>query len=216
MSAERICCIYEIVNRKDGHRYVGSAQNLYDRWHVHRSALRKSRHHSRRLQSAWNRDGEEIFDLIVIERVECVSDLVSREQHWIDARRNSHEIYNMRMRAESSRGHKHSPEFRAAISKRNKGVNRITPETRKKMAASMKGRVVSQETRLKISIAQKGKPRSRVPKNLSPAQRERLVAFLKSRTPPMLGKKHSEDTKRRMSEAAKKWRAERRLAAESI
>jgi group I intron endonuclease len=59
--------VYRIRNVVNGHCYVGSAINLVRRWCNHRSRLRSGRHHSKRLQSAWNRYGEAsfVFELLI-------------------------------------------------------------------------------------------------------------------------------------------------------
>ena len=59
--------IYAIVNTVNGKRYVGSAKRFRTRWNAHRAALNKGLHHSRHLQSAWNKYGAEAFVFTIIE-----------------------------------------------------------------------------------------------------------------------------------------------------
>ena len=67
-SVPNACCgIYKIVNRINQHYYVGSSKNIPFRWTRHKKALKSSSHHSRRLQRAWNKYGEESFEFIVVE-----------------------------------------------------------------------------------------------------------------------------------------------------
>lgn len=82
--------IYRIVNKINGKGYVGSAINFIKRWWKHKFDLRKNRHHSIKLQNAWNKYGEENFDFIVIELVKDKNKLIEREQYWINFYDASH------------------------------------------------------------------------------------------------------------------------------
>lgn len=59
--------IYCIINIKNGHKYIGSSTNMYQRLMCHRSWLRRGSHHSIYLQRAWNKYGESIFECYAIE-----------------------------------------------------------------------------------------------------------------------------------------------------
>lgn len=76
--------IYMIRNVIDGTVYVGSGKVIQNRWKSHRSLLRRGKHHSPKLQRAWNRDGEQAFAFSVLEVVELEADLMDKEQKWID------------------------------------------------------------------------------------------------------------------------------------
>jgi group I intron endonuclease len=74
--------IYKILNKINGKYYVGSAKNIYDRWSDHKKDLKKSRHHNRHLQRAWDKYGKENFELVVVET--CVPEaLLDREQEHL-------------------------------------------------------------------------------------------------------------------------------------
>lgn len=78
--------IYEIVCEVSGRRYIGSAVNFKARWNTHRSQLRRSVHHSRHLQRAWDKHGEDKFSfrkLLVCGK----ENLVTYEQILIDGMR---------------------------------------------------------------------------------------------------------------------------------
>lgn len=65
--------IYAIVNKRNGHRYVGQASNMRDRVAQQYRALQSGGHrgHDRRaLQEAWNSYGPDAFDFIVLEYVD--------------------------------------------------------------------------------------------------------------------------------------------------
>jgi group I intron endonuclease len=54
--------IYEIKNKINGHRYIGSTVNFKSRWANHKTTLRGKRHHSFVLQKAWDTYGENNFE----------------------------------------------------------------------------------------------------------------------------------------------------------
>lgn len=79
---EKLCGIYTITS-PNGSCYVGSSININHRWCGHRSMLRSGKHHSSRLQAAWNKHGDlmrfEVYEL-------CRKDeLLQKEQNAIDS-----------------------------------------------------------------------------------------------------------------------------------
>lgn len=58
--------IYEIKNRVNGKRYIGSSNNITRRWRQHRHCLRNNRHRNDYLQKAYNKYGEENFTFSVV------------------------------------------------------------------------------------------------------------------------------------------------------
>lgn len=75
------CGIY-CITTPNGSQYIGSSIKIERRWHEHRSTLRHGKHHSERLQAAWNKHGAALrFDVLE----ECAAqELNGREQAWID------------------------------------------------------------------------------------------------------------------------------------
>jgi group I intron endonuclease len=61
--------IYVIRCKTTNKAYIGSSKNIRLRWNAHRYKLRKGIHHSKKLQHAWNKYGEESFEFIVAEEV---------------------------------------------------------------------------------------------------------------------------------------------------
>jgi group I intron endonuclease len=126
--------IYEIVNLTNGKRYIGSALKFSARWAGHRHRLRAGEHHSRHLQAAWNRYGEDAFDFRVVET--CDRDaLLAREQHHIDAGCD----YNKCMTAGSPLGVKHSEPARRKMSERRRGVRKAKTHV-DRVTAALKAR----------------------------------------------------------------------------
>lgn len=105
------CGVYEIVNKVNGKRYVGSAVNLASRWRVHRHHLRQNKHHSIALQRAWNKYGEDSFDCLLIEKCNK-EDLLATEQFHLDCGYD----YNSSPTATSSLGIRRSEETKKKCS----------------------------------------------------------------------------------------------------
>lgn len=93
------CGIYQIVNKVNGKRYVGSAVNFAARWRVHKHQLRHGKHHSVALQRAWDKYGEDSFGFSILERCKR-NDLLEREQFHL----NIGYDYNCSPTASSSMG----------------------------------------------------------------------------------------------------------------
>jgi len=150
--------IYSITCAASGKIYIGSAVNYVKRWADHKWDLRNQKHCNRKLQNSWNKYGEGAFEFAIIEKVEDLSMLLAREQHWIDFH-NSYKVgLNMTPTAGSPLGRvqteatkqllreiNSTPEFKAAHSARHKGKI-VSEETRKKQAAAKLGRKQSPET----------------------------------------------------------------------
>ena len=71
-------------------RYLGASQDVEQRWREHRSALGLSKHHSIKLQRAWDKYGKRAFHFEVLELVE--GDLDLAEQNWLDRTENAYNV----------------------------------------------------------------------------------------------------------------------------
>lgn len=79
--------IYKIVNTETKEFYLGSSTNFNKRKTEHLYDLRHNCHHSKYLQNAWNKYGEDKFEFIVFKDYKAKAsnkDLKSREQNYID------------------------------------------------------------------------------------------------------------------------------------
>jgi group I intron endonuclease len=126
--------IYGIVNKINGHKYVGSAVNFYKRKSLHLRQLKKENHHSDYLQRAWTKYGEDNFEFIILEKVDKKEDLLIREQWWID---NSNSEYNVCKVAGSSLGVKRSDETKEKCRLAHLGEKH--PEWRRKLKSEAQG-----------------------------------------------------------------------------
>lgn len=76
--------IYKIINSINGKIYIGSAVCIKERWRCHKKDLLKNKHHSQKLQRAYNKYGIDTFKWEIIEFIENKDDLIKREQFWLD------------------------------------------------------------------------------------------------------------------------------------
>lgn len=148
--------IYRIRNLLTARVYIGSAVNMAKRRGIHLHQLRHSKHHSVKLQRAWDKAGEGAFVFEVVEIVNDASQLLAREQVWLDETRAWVTGYNCNPTAGSSLGRK------------------FTEETKAKFSAARIGKVRSIEARMRQSEATRGKPKS-------PEHRAKLAAANKTR-----------------------------------
>jgi group I intron endonuclease len=94
-----------------------SHSGFYTRWATHIYELRKGTHHSRYLQNAWNKYGEENFEFKILEFVDpelCIE----TEQEYLDCAL-SEQLYNMSPTAGNTRGVKKSEAHKAWLSELN-------------------------------------------------------------------------------------------------
>lgn len=62
--------IYKIYNKKTHQYYIGQSINVDNRLNQHKKELRKGKHINSKLQTAFNKYGEEAFDFAMIKEVE--------------------------------------------------------------------------------------------------------------------------------------------------
>lgn len=78
------CGIYKIICFRNRKFYIGSAKDIEYRWRKHKGLLRRNCHFNKYLQNSWNKHGEKAFVWEIVE-VTGIDELISREQHWLDA-----------------------------------------------------------------------------------------------------------------------------------
>lgn len=149
--------VYEIRNTVNGKKYVGSSIDIEKRWREHRHHLNKGAHGNSHLQAAWDKYGSKVFAFRVIEQVDDIQSLVQREQWWLDnVRASGAQTYNVGDCVDCpTRGIQFNAERKAELSIRTKQLWE-DPDYRTKTTAAHIGRVVSEETRRKMSEAHTG------------------------------------------------------------
>lgn len=76
--------VHFIVNTIDNKFYVGHSSNIFKRFLSHKSYLRRNIHHCSFLQRAWNKYGEDNFDFRVFKLCNTVEESILLEQRFID------------------------------------------------------------------------------------------------------------------------------------
>ena len=141
--------VYVIRCSGNGGLYVGSASlGIKRRWHIHKSDLRKGKHHNGRMQRAWNKYGEETFTVTVAEV--CLPEhCVAQEQVYMDYYRQQvgDRMFNLQPIAGSARGSKRTPEQRARTAELTRN---LSPEVREKMRKALTGQKRSEEVKARM------------------------------------------------------------------
>jgi group I intron endonuclease len=83
-NANHLSCIYEIRNLVNNKIYIGSTNNLMYRQNYHLSHLRSNTHYNPLLQGAWNKYGEDNFQIDVLMIVDDQRWLFVAEQAFLD------------------------------------------------------------------------------------------------------------------------------------
>lgn len=209
--------IYAIRNIINGKLYLGSAINLVRREGRHFVLLKNNRHFNKYLQAAYNKYWYFNFQFLIIEYCE-IDKLKWREQHWLNILHcwKRDKGYNICRIADNRLGVLHTDEAKAKMSFARKGKIK-SAEWQNKINIAIKGIKRSNKAKLNMSLAQKGKKISdETKKNMAIGQTGRkhseeskLKRSLKLKGRKVGGFKegtynHSEETKRKQSEARKK------------
>lgn len=148
--------IYLVWNQLDGKVWVGQSRDLYQRYKSHLSDLRYGRN-SRYLQESWNEFGSKAFKFEPL--MLCDTDELN---FW--------ENYFMSVFRSFDR------EFGFNIKKLADGPGATSEQTKKRLSEIFKGRVVSAETRKKISDRCKN-PSEEVRKRISDGKKGKTLSL---------------------------------------
>lgn len=191
------------IRLADGRCYVGQSVNMHTRWAQHRSKLRRGLHWLPHLQNCWNKYGEDAFIFEVLEQ--CAPErMTEREQWWMDELKPA---FNVAPRAESLAGYKRpfrnlTPEHRAKIAAahrlRHARIRAGLPPVEPKPPKVARPPKPPKPYRLKIYRWQPprtAEDRARVEME----RRAKISAKLKGRPAPMRGRKHSAESRAKIS-----------------
>jgi len=167
--------------------YIGSAADIEGRWRTHLWAMKSNRHHSIKVQRAYNKYEDPQFSVVEVcnENV-----LLEREQYWLDELNCVAAGLNIQAQAGRSFA----------------GMTQSS-ESNQKRSEKLKGRTFSEETRNKMSVANKG----RAPAPMSEDARAAMSTRLKGNK-HLLGHKHSQEVKDRIAESVRRTKAAKKAA----
>jgi group I intron endonuclease len=181
--------IYRITNMANGKYYIGSAELFARREWQHKTDLKRGVHKNPRLQAAWNKYGADMFIFEVLEVVPDGESTFDWENRYLHIHVGLANCYNVNTDAIGMRtGIKHRPESKIKMAA-------------KVQAALAEGRggkfIPSEETRRKMSEANKGKPGPKG--HIRTEEHRRNLSKANKGNQNWLGKRHSEESKLKMS-----------------
>ena len=171
---EKISGIYCIQNIVTNKKYIGQSNNIYYRWRKHKSELNRNVHVNTYLQNSWNKYGQENFKFYIVEK--CALELLDEKEIYYV------EYYN-------------TLDDRFGYNLKTGGQNcntQITDEVKKKLSESVKASYDNTDLR---------KRRSDTTKQYwsNPENKKRIIG----ENNVMFGRKHTEESKKKMSEVKK-------------
>ena len=173
----KITGIYRIKNTISGRSYIGKSTDVGNRYSSHLNNLKRGKHHCISLQKSWNEHSATAFSFEILE--ELTSDTTAEDL-------SDREIYWWQQEEVPFNGKPHKNKFAGP-----------TPESRKKMSESLKGRTLSEEHKAKITEAAKGRKGER--KKPMSDETKAKMSEAKKGNKNRKGCKHSEETKLKMS-----------------
>lgn len=193
--------IYQIVNEVNGKSYIGSSKDIDGRWADWRRNFQKPMKYKSLLRAAVQRYGIEHFTFILLE--ECAP-----TKEALEEAENKHielikPAYNICQQAYSPKGiiHPHTEETKAKIrakralqtNVRQKGYKMAVPAWNKGLPSPTKGQPRPPEVIAKISASKMGHTVS--------SETRLKISANNARVGYWLGKKRSEETKQKVSQA---------------
>lgn len=203
---------YLIIDKGTGKFYVGSTRNVHERYQRHISQLRAGKHHNFELQSLWERARG--FSLKVYP-TDTREEAYLIEQDIIDRYLDSPLMVNIGMKVlggDNLSRNKNKEDIVSRIKKTLlEKMSTLTAEDRRLLYGrpgklnGMWGRTHTDEVKIKLSKINLGN-KYRLGKKVSDEAKKKMSEHAKQRVGklnPFFGKKHSEETKLRLSELKK-------------
>jgi hypothetical protein len=177
----KISGIYKIESKlKPKHCYIGSAVSINQRWAVHLCLLQKNKHSNKKLQNHYNKYGESDLQFSVLLGCEKET-LLKTEQYFLDS---------------------YKPYFNICVIAGSNLGRKFSDECKEKNRQAHKGKPCSEETRKKISLANKGHYPWSKGKKVSAEKVAKMFKFAHGNQYSK-GLKHSNEHKSKISESLK-------------
>jgi len=199
------CGIYKIINLKNNKVYIGQSKNIYKRCEEHKHNLNINKHKNIHLQNAWNKYGEDNFLFEIIEI--CELDLLDNIEKLYISKYNSMNRdcgYNKESGGNKGKIKSIDSCLKMSIARKSKYSGKNHPlygkprseETKLKLKVANTGKTHSEETKDKISKANSGENHPFYNKKLSEEHRKNISIATK-------GKIISDETKEKQKIAHK-------------
>lgn len=202
------CGIYIIECLLNHKKYIGASIDIHARWYYHIERLRKNKHGNVFLQRSWNKYGEKNFIFYIFEKCEK-EDLDNKEIEAIKSFTSNNCSFGYNLTGGGNKNKEISDETRRKI-----GVSKIgnkywvgrkhSEESKiiiglasKGRRGFWKGKKLSEETKRKLSESNKGKiPINKGIKMPEGSGIKQSLAMMGNRY--WVGRKHSEETKQKL------------------
>lgn len=150
-----VCGVYAIINRLNGHIYIGSSINIHRRKFRHFRYLKEGIHENTHLQRAYNKYGESEFEFIILETTTPDIRLIA-EQTYLNQHVGKTSCYNICHIAGSPAaiGRIKTKDHRDKIAKSLHKFYDSNPQHKEYLASLRKGKLLTTETRQKMKDAQ--------------------------------------------------------------
>lgn len=180
--------VYLLHNPNTDETYFGSTTNLNRRANEHNSELNNKKHGNYKLQDAFNKDSNFEFIGVGIRGSDNIIENkllgLEIEQDLINTFKDNNLLLNIATETENGTlGFRH------------------TEETKKLISQKSKGRIPSEETRKKLSLAKLGNKNGLGYRHTDEAKQKMSISNLGNKK--ALGHKHDEETRKRISESHK-------------
>lgn len=152
--------IYKITSKANDKKYVGSTENFERRKRQHISTLKSNEHRNHRLQSEWDRFGEDNFIFEIIDTTDTYDKALEIEQYWMDK-------YDSFKRENG---------FNISPTAGNTTGRRLRKSTRMKLSESHTGKTLSESHKEAISESMKGYVKTR-------EHQEKITRSIRERSP---------------------------------
>lgn len=194
------CGVYQILCTANGHRYIGSSQNIRKRFNKHRSTLRQGVPLHPILLNAWNKHGEDSFEFSVL--LSCAPDeLLIHEQAMIDSLKPEYNV--LLLVVNSPRGVKRSEQTKEKLRQINLG-KKHTPESKEKNRRATSAQWATPEAKEKMIQGYKN-----LPTEVKQKRNEKIRLSCLNRTPEaneqirkaLIGRPVSKETREKIGAA---------------